>query len=120
MAITRETWLEHERLLATAPQARHQINEGLLKQAAVSSELLTGHPAWDIYLQRLQVLLDQAEDERTHWLAKVAGAYEDADLRMVQIQINVFHDRVRTLKLCMNLPKDIVTHAADTLDKPAQ
>lgn len=120
MAITREDWLTHERARAEHTRATRQINEGLLQQAAVASEQLTGHPAWDVYLQRLQVMVEETDAEWKQWLEKVAGAYEDADLRMVQMQVNVLKERAQTLRKCMNLPKEILAHAADTLDKPAQ
>ena len=101
---------------ATALAPSRTINESYLRQAAVSSDLLTGHPVWDIYLQRLQVLLDEAQAGLAAWQGKLAGAYAEADLRKVQIEINVFTDRIATLTHCMEIPKEILTHAHDALD----
>lgn len=101
---------------ATAFAPSHTISESYLRQAAVSSELLTSHPAWDIYLQRLQVLLDDAKGGLASWQSKLAGAYAEADLRKVQIEINVFTDRIATLTHCMEIPKEILAHVHDALD----
>ena len=124
MAITREVFEAREKELNAERELQKRgarpINESLLKQAAVASTLLVQHPAWDVYLQRLQVLLDEAKANLTHWREKVAGAYGDADLRMVQIQVNVFYDRVQILTHCMTLPTEILGHAAETLDKPVE
>jgi hypothetical protein len=132
MAITREQWIASE--LAKAPgksrDARVAIETSLLQQAAVASELLTGHPAWDVYVQRLQVSVESADHELQDWQRKIVGAYEDADLRVIQIQIAVLRDRLATLNACILLPHRIIeemqsqthrsTRVADTLDKSAQ
>ncbi len=117
MTVTREQFdARQSEIRQNEYHTRTRVNEGLLQQAVVASELLTQHPAWDVYLQRIQILLNDAEGELAHWREKVAGAYADADLRMVQMQVNIFQDRVQTLKHCMNLPKEILSHAAESLD----
>lgn len=114
MPVTEADW-RASNVKKVQSQAR-PIHETLLRQAAVESSRLTGHPAWDTYLQRLQVLLSQAEASLDDWQQKVAGAYADADLRMVQIQVNIFTDRIATLRHCMALPQEILTHASTALD----
>jgi hypothetical protein len=97
-----------------------QINESYLRQAAVSSELLTNHPAWDVYVQRLQVLLDESEAGLKSWQEKIPGAYTEADLRLAQMKMHVYTECIALLKHCMALPKEILSHAHDALDKPSE
>lgn len=116
MALTEADWAAANRANAARPTPR-PVNETLLRQAVVDSGLLTNHVGWDKYLSRLQVLLEEAQANLTHWRDKIAGAYSDADLRTVQMQVNVYQERVHVLTQCMSLPKEIVAHAADSLDK---
>ncbi len=90
--------------------------DSLLQQAVVASDLLTSHPAWDVYLQRLQVDLDKATAELGECVERIAECYQEDGLRMVQIKMNVLKDRILTLHHCMSLPKEIISHAHDTLD----
>ena len=39
----------------------------MASQAAVSAEQLTGHPAWDRYLQTIKALIGAAEGHREMW-----------------------------------------------------
>jgi hypothetical protein len=114
MPITEADWRASRAQQAQATP--RPIQETLLRQAAVESSRLTGHPAWDTYLQRLQVDLEEAEASLLTWQQKVAGAYADADLRMVQVQVNILTDRIATLRHCMALPQEILTHASTALD----
>jgi|SRR6185295_2537261 len=120
MSLTESDWKARMAEKANKLAPVRQVNESYLRQAAVSSELLTSHPAWDVYLQRLQVDLNDAKDALLSWQEKVAGALTDADLRKVQIEINVFQDRVKVLIHCMSLPKEIIAHAHDALDNSVQ
>lgn len=120
MPITEAAWKARliEKAQSVAPA--RAINEGLLRQAVVASDLLTGHPAWDTYLQRLQVLRADSEAQLTQWQEKIPGAYTDEDLRLVQIHVSVYTECVALLRRCMQLPKEILAHAHDTLDKPTE
>lgn len=96
---------------AQAPtRLREQLaeTEGLLKSAAVSSEKLTGSPEWDQYLQKLQPLLDEAKKECTDWLARLAAAGGDTDVRVAQFNYHYWNSRVILLQEVMLLPKAIM------------
>lgn len=112
MAIQYKNWKEHQQAIKANEPQRATINEQFLKQAAVDAVLLTGHPGWDKYLQQLQVMLEQAQDELKEWQVKFSGAYSDHDLRLAQRQAAIYEDRILTLKWCMTLPKEIISHAA--------
>lgn len=124
MSVTEQQFREREKELAKERAARsapaQAYNERLLRQAEVEASLLMGHPAWDHYLQRLQADLQVARESLTLWQDKIAGAYTDDDLRKVQIEVNVFRDRIQTLQHCMSLPKEIQDHARTVLDKSSE
>jgi hypothetical protein len=104
-----------EKAKETAP--RRMINEALLRQASVKADVLTGHPEWDTYLQSLQVRLDEAIAQLQSWQEQIIQAHSDADLRKVQGQILIWTTNMTTIRECMRLPKEILAHAHDTLDK---
>ena len=120
MAVTEEDWKASLKTV-TPPRGRSSSDraETLLRQAAVEARLLTGQPAWDHYLERLQVLVDEAQAQLTTWREKINGAYSDADLRMVQLQVNIYQERLQVLTHCMTLPKEILNARTTTLDMDA-
>lgn len=110
MAVTKAQWDQRQKELTPKPKA---VNEAFLQQAAVEASLLTGHEAWDKYLSRLQVLVDEAHHELKGIYAKLGGPLSEEQVRLAYISINVFHERLRVLNHCMSLPKELVHHAAE-------
>lgn len=110
MALTKLDWDKHQ---AAQPVREKPINQSFLQQAAVEAKLLTGHAAWDAYLGKLQVLVDEAQSELNGLHDKLGGPLSEEQLRLAYISVNVFTERLRVLKHCMSLPKELVTHAAE-------
>lgn len=108
MSVTFDQWAKRDR---GNPVREKPVQTSMLKQAAVEAKLLTGHQAWDAYLSRLQVLVDEAQAERNGLYEKLGGPLSEEQLRLTYISINVFTERLRVLKHCMSLPHDLVTHA---------
>ena len=80
----------------------------LVASAVVSTERLTGSSEWDQFLQRVQPLLNEAEAASQEWLARLAGAMTDHDLRIAQMNYHACHARWNTLKEVLALPSEIV------------
>lgn len=108
MSVTYDQWVKREHEVSVREKPVHT---SLLKQAAVEAKLLTGHQAWDSYLSRLQVLVDEAQAELNGLHERMGGPLTDEQLRLAYISINVFTERLRVLKHCMSLPHDLVNHA---------
>lgn len=120
MSVTEAHWKASLVEKANKIAPAQAVNQAFLRQAAVSSALLTSYPAWDRYLQMLQADLDDATQSVVALQSRITVAYNDEELRMVQIQLNCAIERVYILKKCMNLPREIVTHAAQSLDKTVE
>lgn len=110
MGLTYDAWVKHQ---ASGVVREKPVNTAFLQQAAVEAKLLTGHVAWDTYLSKLQVLVDEAQGELNGLYEKLGGPLTEEQLRLAYISINVFTERLRVLKHCMSLPKDLVTHATE-------
>lgn len=108
MSVTFDQWAKREK---EKPVREKTVQTSLLKQAAVEAKLLTGHQAWDAYLSRLQVLVDEARGELNGLYERMGGPLTEEQLRLAYISINVFTERLRVLKHCMSLPHDLVNHA---------
>lgn len=108
MALTLDEWKKQQ---AKGTVREKPVNTAFLQQAAVEAKLLTGHQAWDAYLSRLQVLVDEAQAELDGLHEKMGGPLTEEQLRLAYISINVFTERLRVLKHCMSLPHDLVSHA---------
>ncbi len=115
MPITEQDYRDHAKRFPNAhPHAvKQSFNEGLLKQAVVDAQLLTGHPGWDKYLERLQAVLDEAEQYLSALHTRVAGAYNGDDLRFVQCEIRETTGKINALNYCMSLPSELVKEATD-------
>jgi hypothetical protein len=90
----------------------HAFNERLLRQASVDSSLLTGHPAWDKYLERLQAELNAAHGELRLLHEKMGTPLTNEQIHLSYVAINVIQERIRVLSFAMSLPKDIITEAS--------
>lgn len=88
------------------------INTALLETAAVKAQDLTGHPGWDVFLQRCQALKEQAQKELAEWTTRTCDAYKGEDMRLAQRQVAAFKAQVQTLDTVMGWPKEIVTEHA--------
>ena len=108
VSVTFDQWTKREK---EKPVREKVVQTSLLKQAAVEAKLLTGHLAWDAYLSRLQVLVDEAQGELNGLYERMGGPLTEEQLRLAYISINVFTERLRVLKHCMSLPHDLVNHA---------
>lgn len=108
MSVTFDQWAKRDRGVAVREKS---VQVSMLKQAAVEAKLLTGHQAWDAYLSRLQVLVDEAQGELNGLYERMGGPLTEEQLRLAYISINVFTERLRVLKHCMSLPHELVTHA---------
>lgn len=110
VALTLDEWKKQQ---AKVVVKEKPVNTAFLQQAAVEAKLLTRHVAWDAYLSKLQVLVDEAQGELNGLHEKLGGPLTEEQLRLAYISINVFTERLRVLKHCMSLPKDLVTHATE-------
>lgn len=110
MGLTEAAWKEHQ---ASRMVREKPVNEAFLQQAVVEARLLTGHEAWDAYLGKLQVLVDEANAEVKGLYEKLSGPLSEEQVRLAYISLNVFHERLRVLRYCMSLPKELVQHAAE-------
>lgn len=108
VSVTFDQWAKRDRGAAVREKP---VQVSMLKQAAVEAKFLTGHQAWDAYLSRLQVLVDEAQGELDGLYEKMGGPLTEEQLRLAYISINVFTERLRVLKHCMSLPHDLVKHA---------
>ncbi len=110
MALTLDEWKKQQ---AKGGVREKPVNTAFLQQAAVEAKLLTGHVAWDAYLSKLQVLVTEAQGELNGLHEKLGGPLTEEQLRLAYISINVFTERLRVLKHCMALPKELVQHATE-------
>jgi len=102
---------EVERAIRESPPsaaAETQYWKSILQSAAVSSEHLTQSPEWNAYLEKLQVLLNDAKVSAATWLERLGGAMEDKDVRVAQFNYQAAHARVKTLEEVMALPSELI------------
>ena len=110
MPPTRTDFLQR---ITEAPLPARPIPADLLKVAAVKAAELTGHPAWDDYLTRLQAMLDQAEAELATWTENCCNALSVDDMRYAQRNVTQFKTQITVLKEVMRLPVEVIkTHKA--------
>jgi len=104
-------WKEAQKRLNEKKDRPTAFNERLLRQASADSALLTGHPAWDKYLERLQAELDTAQSELTALHNTLSTPLTNEQIHLSYVAINVIHERIRVLSFAMSLPKEIITEA---------
>ena len=90
-------------------QLRGKVAPKFLEQAEVATRHLTGRPEWDVFLQRVQALIDQ---EQTLILS-LAGAIASPNLTNDQIfqaqrHLLASKQRVEAWELILSLPQDIL------------
>lgn len=115
MPPTREQFdAQVKRLQAEVSRAR-AVDLSLLHSALVKAEAMTGHPAWDGFLQQCQARLDAAMAEREMWDQRMRMAFQDSDLRMAQANWHIQNSRVDTLNEIMELPRRVIETARKEL-----
>ena len=102
------------RMQAQVARAR-AVDLSLLHSALVKAQAMTGHPAWDGFLQQLQARLDDAMASREMWADRMRMAYQDSDMRMAQCNWHIQNSRVDTLNEIMELPKNVIATAKKEL-----
>ena len=115
MPPTREQVSEQfTRMQAQVARAR-AVDLSLLHSALVKAEAMTGHPAWDGFLQQCQARLDEAVASREMWNERMRMAFQDSDLRMAQANWHIQNSRVDTLNEIMELPRRVIETARKEL-----
>lgn len=107
MKVDREEVIE---LFQDIQKSNIKVNKNELlraEQAAVDKEKLTNDPTWNIFLQELQVFLNAAKEQ----LQSFRDQLDDPNLvddRVIRNKIFICNERIGTLDMVMNLPKDII------------
>ena len=115
MPPTREQVGEQFKRMQTQVARVRAVDLSLLHSALVKAEAMTGHPAWDGFLQQLQGRLDEAMAEREMWSDRMRMAFQDSDLRMAQANWHIQNSRVDTLNEIMELPRRVIETARKEL-----
>ena len=111
MPPTREQFdAQMKRMQQQVSRAR-AVDLSLLHSARVKAQAMTGHPAWDGFLQQLQARVDEAVASREMWAERMRMAYQDSDVRMAQCNWHIHNSRVDTLNEIMELPKNVIATA---------
>src|SRR3990167_7675052 len=92
-------------------QRARAVDMAVLHSASVRAEQMTGHPAWDKFLEQLQGRLEQAEHAAADFDLRMKEAVIESDLRIAQINWQVCKSRVDTLREVMELPKLVLETA---------
>jgi hypothetical protein len=112
MAITEAQW--HESLMENKAKqkAEREIHFGLMRQAVVDAQYLTGREEWDKYLRMLQAELDGSHQELAHAQSQLTAPLSSDALRLLYVKINVMAERIKILDWCMKIPKQICEGSA--------
>lgn len=118
MRISRSEAQAHLRKGVSEQEARARAafaSSPLLEQARVASEMLTGTPQWDVFLQRIQALIEQ---EKT-LLGGMAEALAIPNLTSEQILQGQRHllstkAKIEAWEQVLRLPKEIIGAAIPT------
>lgn len=93
------------------------VDLSLLHSAAVKAEQLTGHAAWDSYLQQIQARIENTEAELTAWDERMKRAFNEQDMRLAQINWHAAKARLDTLQEVIDLPHNVMQTARKELTK---
>jgi len=102
------------------PQSQHPADPRLLAQAEVSIVNLTGDPAWNVFLQRVQALINEEHEA----LIAMAGAMALPNLTSEQIlqaqrHMLAANTRIEAWETILRLPNDILNAATDMRETTA-
>ncbi len=111
--ITEQDWKarQAEQVSQREHSRRVTYAEALLKQAAVESRLLTGHPAWDKYLSQVQALLDDAVKDQATCQDHYNRAFDEKSRNLAQVELHRCMAVIEVLKQVISIPTQVVTHA---------
>ncbi len=113
MSFTELDWKvqQAEKVKERESSRRVAYAEALLKQAAVESRLLTGHPAWDKYLTQVQAILDGAIKDQATCQDHYNRAFDEPSRNLAQAELHSCIAVIAVLKQVMSIPNQVVTHA---------
>lgn len=111
MAITEKEWYEACMAGKEKQKQEREAYIGLMKQAAVDAQYLTGREEWDKYLRMLQAELDEANKELASAQSQLTSPLSSEALRLLYVKINVMAERIKILDWCMRVPKQICEDA---------
>ena len=117
MPPTREQYDTRMKDLQQQVSRARAVDLSLLHSALVKAQAMTGHPAWDGFLQQLQARLDEAMASREMWNERMRMAFQDSDLRMAQANWHIQNSRVDTLNEIMELPRRVIETAHKELSQ---
>lgn len=112
MSVQEKDWLESLERQKERKRKDEAVAIGLLKQAAVDAQYLTGREEWDKYLRMLQNERNVAQQELAGVHAQLAAPLSSDALRLLYVKLNVITERIRIVDWCMALPKTICKDAA--------
>ena len=115
MPPTREQYDTRMKAMQQQVSRARAVDLSLLHSALVKAEAMTGHPAWDGFLQQLQGRLEEAMASREMWGDRMRMAYQDSDVRMAQCNWHIQNSRVDTINEIMELPKNVMATARKEL-----
>ena len=114
-AMTEKEWLDSLMENNAKQKREREVSLGLLKQAAVDVQYLTGREEWDKYLRMLQAELDASHQELASAQERLKAPLSDEALRLLYVKINVIAERIKILDWCMSVPKSICDDAAKVM-----
>lgn len=82
-----------------------------IPQAEVSKELMTGSPDWDVFLQRLQAKIEEAEglrDGEKKALDNI-NLSDPIEIQIIRQHIFIYNNSIDVLKSVMEMPLEIVS-----------
>lgn len=85
--------------------------QSLLRSAAVQMEHLTGDPAWDSFLAKVQAKRLEYLAEAQTWMEALKVAVDQGQVKTAQVNVAVFESCARLCQEMMELPGEILaTH----------
>ena len=102
--------------LMKASQNKAQLAERKLylyqiRQAAVSSEHLTGNEYWDGFLRQIQGLIEQEEKAVTGWQMAIRDpmtSWDSGPMAFARAQLVAADARLKTLQMVLAIPKQLL------------
>lgn len=86
----------------------------LLKQAQVATQQLTGHPAWDVFLQRVQKLIDDERVALNGMADTMLPNMTSENVLMVHRHMLAAKARIEAWERVLEIPKAILGSGEQT------
>ena len=100
---------------ASMPLSSIPYEHALLRSAAVQMEHLTGDPAWDSFLAKIETKRREYLSEAETWTEALKVAVDQGQVKTAQVNVAVFESCARLCKEMMELPGEILaTHRKAT------